>query len=373
MKRILLVLAVVAVGMAAAAQSIEKDNVTYVLNEEDMTAEVRTSLYQTYTDVNIPDSVYDEQGRAYAVTSIGDNAFVWATIKGKLTMPNTVTTIGEKMLRSASINEIQLSENINSLGEFFLHSATELKKIHFPASIEIVGGSILAGSSIREISIAPNSKHMSLTEDGGLLWTEEGDGTFYLFHPTDSEPTTFEGVDIIYSYCFCNNQALKSLVIPGNIKYVLSWAFYYCKNLEKVVMEEGMETIGYEAFLSCDKLKEVSLPSSITEILDDAFKETSLEKIVCHSATPPAASDEAFTYKIYKTCEVTVPKGSLDAYRNDYTWGLFKNIVEEGTTAVEGIAPSAPEKQEPIYDLRGMRLKEAKRGIYIKGEKKVVR
>ena len=365
----MLFLAVAAVSMAAAAQSIEKDNVTYMLNEEDMTAEVKTSFFENYTDVNIPDSVYDEQGRAYAVTSIGDYAFVWATITGKLTMPNTVTTIGMDVLECASIKEIQLSENLKLLGGLFLCGATNIEKIHLPASIEDILGPILVGSSIKEITIDSANKHMSLTEDGGLLWTEEGDGTYYLFHPIDSEPTTFEGVDIIYTYCFNNNQALKSLVIPGNIKKIGFRAFYECYNLEKVVMEEGVEYVSSSTFLGCNNLKEVSLPSTITEIKEDAFKETGLEKIVCHSATPPVASDEAFTYQNYITCEVRVPKGSLEAYKNDDTWGLFNNIVEEETTSVEGIVPSFPENQEPIYDLRGMRQKEAKRGIYIKGGK----
>lgn len=43
------------------------------------------------------------------------------------------------------------------------------------------------------------------------------------------------------------------------------------------------------------------------------------------------------------------------------------------STAINGIEADGAEGKEPIYDLRGMRLKEAKKGIYIKGGKKVVK
>ncbi|MBR5669009.1 MAG: leucine-rich repeat protein, partial [Spirochaetales bacterium] len=53
---------------------------------------------------------------------------------------------------------------------------------------------------------------------------------------------------------FVQNQKLKKLVIPGTVKEIDEWAFSGCKVLEELVIEEGVEVIGFSAFYDCLKL-----------------------------------------------------------------------------------------------------------------------
>lgn len=74
---------------------------------------------------------------------------------------------------------------------------------------------------------------------------------------------------------------ITSVYIPGSVKTIFMGAFYdYC-NLQRVVMEEGIETIGDYAF-SCDGngvLSEIILPDTLTTIGSEAFANTSLSEI----------------------------------------------------------------------------------------------
>lgn len=64
---------------------------------------------------------------------------------------------------------------------------------------------------------------------------------------------------------------LKSVVIPGTVTHIDYDAFYGCDELEKIVFNDGLETIGRAAFASCGSLKEVILPQTVTGIDDGAF------------------------------------------------------------------------------------------------------
>jgi len=48
-------------------------------------------------------------------------------------------------------------------------------------------------------------------------------------------------------------------------------AFYSCKNLTRIVIPEGVTSIGYRAFDYCQSLTEVIIPDSVTSIGDYAF------------------------------------------------------------------------------------------------------
>ena len=63
-------------------------------------------------------------------------------------------------------------------------------------------------------------------------------------------------------------------------------AFWDCRQLKSVVLEDGVTTIEFQAFMHCTALASVSIPDSVTEIGINAFYNTALTAV----SIPAAAS-----------------------------------------------------------------------------------
>ncbi len=59
---------------------------------------------------------------------------------------------------------------------------------------------------------------------------------------------------------------INSLIIPGSIKEIGGYAFSFCAKLTKVLIQEGVHTIGEAAFGANSTLKEIHIPQSVTSI-----------------------------------------------------------------------------------------------------------
>lgn len=90
-----------------------------------------------------------------------------------------------------------------------------------------------------------------------------------------------DGVTKIASFAFYDFQKIKYVEIPSSVTEIESNAFQFCKSLEYVKILPGLKIIGYHAFGYCFELRCIELPSTIEEIEKKAFSSCScLETIV---------------------------------------------------------------------------------------------
>ncbi len=76
---------------------------------------------------------------------------------------------------------------------------------------------------------------------------------------------------------------LTEVVLPGSIPYIRS--FGQCDSLKKVIMKEGVQTIGEFAFSFCPQLETVFLPRSLKRIDDYAFSKSVRIQAVYYAGT----------------------------------------------------------------------------------------
>ena len=81
-------------AISASAYDVEVDGICYNLIEKGKVAEVTKSGYFYYSgDIIIPNSI-TVNNEEYLVTRIGDNAFDNCQSLNSLTIPNSITSIG---------------------------------------------------------------------------------------------------------------------------------------------------------------------------------------------------------------------------------------------------------------------------------------
>lgn len=104
---------------------------------------------------------------------------------------------------------------------------------------------------------------------------------FYSQDKTLKKIVIKEGVTSIGEFAFYAQHDLESVEIPDNIIKISDSAFDNCGNLKSVRIGDGVQSMGAGAFANCDDLTEINIGSGITEISSAAFSEcTSLKRIV---------------------------------------------------------------------------------------------
>ena len=78
-----------------------------------------------------------------------------------------------------------------------------------------------------------------------------------------------EGVREIAANSFSGTEIIE-IIIPKSVKSIGNEAFYDCKNLTSVILQEGLESIGDDCF-SNTAIEEIVIPKSVTNINPDSF------------------------------------------------------------------------------------------------------
>lgn len=140
------------------------------------------------------------------------------------------------------------------------------------------------------------------------------------------ENVTYNGrtftVVTIGTQAFSGSDNLRSVIIPQTVKVIEHHAFDACTKLEKVVLQNGLETIGTMAFGGC-AFKTIDLPSSLKSIGGSVFHHSALERITIPQSV---VSLEGTFLQAYDLKEVILEDGPNSI--------LFKDL-EFGSCAIE--------------------------------------
>ncbi|QKX38297.1 leucine-rich repeat protein [Metamycoplasma hominis] len=171
----------------------------------------------------------------------------------KVTIPDSVKEIGKGAFSNCkNLNEVSLNEGLEKIGDEAF-SSTKIESITIPGSIKEIGEGALSFWDIRSISINSNNKNFEI-EDNFFIDKNNKKILAYL----DKEAT--------------------KVTIPDSVKEICKGAFYGCKNLKEVILNEGLEKIGAEAF-KYTNIESITIPGTVKEIGVEAFRHTNIKSI----------------------------------------------------------------------------------------------
>ena len=236
-------------GKTPVSWGVESDysvGLKYSLNTDEKGYTVVGIGYCEDTDLVIP-ATY----RGLPVTAIGSNAFESVRSFKSVSIPASVTTIGEKAFASCGVTSVTFATNsqLTTVDRYAFFSSSSLQSIALPDGVTTIGEAAFNGcNNITSISI-PDS--ITTIEDRALDFNSSaftvynnakylGNSTnpyLVLVKASDTSLTTcdiYTGAKIILIFAFDNCTSLKSVTIPNSVTTICNAAFYYCNSLSTV-------------------------------------------------------------------------------------------------------------------------------------------
>ena len=220
------------------------------------------------TEIDIPDTI---KGRD--VASIGDESFSDMYIFDRdviitVNLPTTLKNIGEMAFwNNDNIKEITIPNGVETIGGGAF-GGTALEKLFIPESVKYCDH-LFDFNILKEITVDENNKNY-YSKDGCLFRKSDNVLLLYPYGNERTEYTIPDGTTGIDDYAFFRGTAkLKTLTIPGSVKTLKMWTAAH-SNLDKVILNEGVESILKHAFVNCN-FKEIYIPKSVTTIEELAF------------------------------------------------------------------------------------------------------
>ena len=137
------------------------------------------------------------------------------------------------------------------------------------------------------------------------------------------------GLTSIGEKAFQGCERLNMFFLPSSLKTIGDLAFNACRALIDVEIPDNVSSIGWGAFGYCSAIKNLTLGKSVNSIGKEAFKGlTALENIYCRNTVPATLGADCFLNVNKSNVVVSVPAGTVAAYKAAAGWSDFTHIYE---------------------------------------------
>ena len=340
------------------------------------------------TSITIPDSV----------TSIGDSAFELCNKLSSITLSNNITSIGNWAFHGCHLTSITIPDSVTSIGAMAFYSCSNLQTISLSCKSSLKKSDFgdkanLVSYTNQHLLTKTAAKAATCSESGNKeYWTCEHCGKYFL--SDDSNPETAKAVEqsetilpaIQHKNAELRNSSEPTETSPGYsgdlycpdcdtvvekgytywIEDNLTWKLYEdgtlnisgtgamkdydndpspaCRNsnVKKVVIEDGVTSIGNKAFDSCSSLTSITIPNSVTNIGAAAFDSCGSLTSITIPGSVTSIGTVAF-YNCSGLTSVTIPDSvtNIGAAAFDSCGSLTSIVIPNSVTSIESYAFSA--------------------------------
>jgi hypothetical protein len=264
-------------------------------------------------------SVVIEEG----VTTIGDDAFNEYNNITSIIIPDTVLSIGKRAFENCKgLTSVTLGKSVKSIDVSAFDGCDNIRS----------GAST---DSVKDGRTGPLSWKI---DDGILFINGNGEMPNYETYQTPWLRHIFEissiiindGVTTIGKNAFYGCQNMVSVSISASVIEIGSDAFNKCRQLSTITLPSGLMELGYSVFMGCDNLLVINnlnqAPFRRETVAGVSYTDEEKEYMEMVEEWLIEVFAPTFPNKTYNSGTLYVPKQSIQAYKEAPMWGNFKNI-----------------------------------------------
>ena len=208
---------------AGGGQTFEYKNLKYTVNADGTTVSVAWQGKDDAVsgDVVIPETVKDEEGTEYTVTSIGTKAFY----------------------KCSELTSVEIPSSVTSIGDSAFYDCYNMKSIEIPSGVISIGSGAFSHCEwLTDVTFEANSQLTSIGK-----------------------------------WAFCHSIRLKELVIPEEVTTIGDYVFQECGDLQTVTIPASVESVGSDIFdLNLYKTAKTIIYGGTEEQWNEFFKKVKL-------------------------------------------------------------------------------------------------
>ena len=262
-----------------------------------------------------------------SVTSIGSNAFyntAWYN-----NQPDGLVYAGKVAYKykgtMPSNTSIVLKEGTLSIGYSAFSGCTGLTSITIPDSVTNIGEDAFYNTAWY------NNQPDGLVYAGKVAYGYKGE------MPSNTSIVLKEGTLGIGDSAFFGCKGLTSITIPDSVTSIGENAFGYCTNLADVIIPNNVASIGSNAFQYCIGLTSVTIGNGVTCIGEDAFFSCNrLIEVYNKSSLKIIARDSSFGYVAYSAKNVYTEEGGSKLSKDENGYVIYTDEDEKILVAYLG-------------------------------------
>ena len=269
------------------------------------------SLSSDLISLTIPDSVPHIGNHAFSkcmklttvklpsnISCIGYGTFEDCSSLTTINIPNGIESIGDSAFKNCkSLKVLEIPTSVVSIGDCAFDGCSALKSITIPNSVTKIGRGLFRGcTSLSSINISPRVTYVGDNAFKETAWYNNQENGLVYIHkilykykgdmPTNTNIVIPEGIISISPDAFEGCDNLSSITLPTSMKNIGNGAFRYCRSLKNITIPNGVKELSSGMFNQCFSLSSICLPESIETIGYDVFYYVeSLKEIIIPKGT----------------------------------------------------------------------------------------